>query len=191
MKMNAALSPPTFVISLIKQIYCFELSPYESSSNLFCAALQNKIVLGLLRFPVSRFLCLPLRFAPQSWPFSAYTFAQYRKMKRTRILLGSAYVNWIQKKTHAVIRSPSRPTHRCPCYRSAWNFARPVRILSFAFIAPICATMIRFKLSTDTRAMWMTWPGNRPAGIWPVLATIIRAKFGVNMTISRVKWCFD
>lgn len=55
MKMYTSLTPPTFVIPLNKQIYCFEISPYDASSNLFVAALQTKIVLGLFQLPVSVF----------------------------------------------------------------------------------------------------------------------------------------
>lgn len=58
MKIHAPFTPPNFVIPLNKQIYCFEISPYESSSNLFVAALQNKIVLYLVQFPVRRFFNL-------------------------------------------------------------------------------------------------------------------------------------
>ncbi|XP_031640434.1 nucleoporin Nup37 [Contarinia nasturtii] len=49
--MHTSLTPPNFVIPLNKQIYCFKISPYEASSNLFVAALVNKIVIGLLHFP--------------------------------------------------------------------------------------------------------------------------------------------
>lgn len=50
--MHATLTSPSFVIPLNKQIYCFEISPYDATSNLFCAALQNKIVVGLFQLPV-------------------------------------------------------------------------------------------------------------------------------------------
>lgn len=52
--MNKSSTPPSHMISLNHQIYCFELSQYEYSTNLVCAALENKIILGLLQFPVSR-----------------------------------------------------------------------------------------------------------------------------------------
>lgn len=51
--MNASVTPPTHSIPLNKQIFCFELSQYECFSNLFVAALQHKIVLGQISFPVS------------------------------------------------------------------------------------------------------------------------------------------
>lgn len=51
--MNTSATLPTHTISLNKQIYCFEVSRFEWSSGLFCAALQNKIVLGLIHFPVN------------------------------------------------------------------------------------------------------------------------------------------
>lgn len=51
--MNAAVTPPDFTIPLNKQIFCFELSRHEFASNLCVIALQNKIVLGLIGYPVS------------------------------------------------------------------------------------------------------------------------------------------
>lgn len=51
--MNASSTPPTHTISLHRQIYCFKISDFEGSANVFCAALENKVVLGLLHFPVS------------------------------------------------------------------------------------------------------------------------------------------
>ena len=45
-------SAPTYTISLSDQIYCFELSSYEKSQNLAVVAVVNKIILGLIKFPV-------------------------------------------------------------------------------------------------------------------------------------------
>lgn len=50
--MHTAFTPPSHTITLNKQIYSFQLSPYDYSANLFCAALKNKLILGLIRFPV-------------------------------------------------------------------------------------------------------------------------------------------
>lgn len=61
-EMHTSLTPPAFVIPLNKQIDCFEISPYESSTNFFCAVLQNKIVLGLFRFPVSSKLPIDAKY---------------------------------------------------------------------------------------------------------------------------------
>lgn len=44
---------PSHTIDLEKQIYCFELSGYEWSQNLVCIAVQTKIILGIVKFPVS------------------------------------------------------------------------------------------------------------------------------------------
>lgn len=52
--MHTPVAPAIHNISLDKQILCFELSPYELSSNLFCAALLNKIVIGTIQFPVRK-----------------------------------------------------------------------------------------------------------------------------------------
>lgn len=58
--MRSSGTQPTHSIAFNKQIYCFELSQSEWSSNLFGAALQNKIVLGLIRFPVRPILIFKL-----------------------------------------------------------------------------------------------------------------------------------
>lgn len=44
---------PTHTINFSDKISCFELSSYEFTKNLICVALSDKIILGLLQFPVS------------------------------------------------------------------------------------------------------------------------------------------
>lgn len=56
--MNASITSPTHSIPLNKQIYCFQLSRYDCLSNLFCAALQHKVVIGQISFPVNVISCL-------------------------------------------------------------------------------------------------------------------------------------
>lgn len=56
--MHTPVAPANYNISLDKQILCLELSPYELSSNLFCAALINKIVIGTIQFPVRKHFTL-------------------------------------------------------------------------------------------------------------------------------------
>lgn len=46
-------SIPTHTINFSDKISCFELSGYEFSQNLICLALTDKIILGILQFPVS------------------------------------------------------------------------------------------------------------------------------------------
>lgn len=50
---NQLYTEPAHVISLDDQIQCFELSGYEWSQNLVCIAVQSKIILGIIKFPVS------------------------------------------------------------------------------------------------------------------------------------------
>lgn len=45
-------TPPTHVISLNEHIQCFELAGYECCQNLAGIAVDGKIVLGIVRFPV-------------------------------------------------------------------------------------------------------------------------------------------
>lgn len=46
-------TPPAHVISLNEHIQCFELAGYECCQNLAGIAVDGKIVLGVVRFPVS------------------------------------------------------------------------------------------------------------------------------------------
>lgn len=46
-------SPPTHSISFPDKIVAFELSSYEWSQNLLCVALADKLILGVVRFPVN------------------------------------------------------------------------------------------------------------------------------------------
>jgi hypothetical protein len=44
--------PATYSISFNDKILCFEFSPFEFSRNLVAIALPDKIILGLVGFPV-------------------------------------------------------------------------------------------------------------------------------------------
>jgi hypothetical protein len=43
---------PTHLISFPDRILCFELSSSELTQNLACIALQSKLILGIVKFPV-------------------------------------------------------------------------------------------------------------------------------------------
>lgn len=51
--MKGPMQSPTHTINLNDQIFCFELSPYEWSQHLCCIAVQNKLILALIKFPVT------------------------------------------------------------------------------------------------------------------------------------------
>lgn len=44
------------LINFNDQIYCFEISPYDWSQNLICVAIRNKIIIGIIKFPVEWFI---------------------------------------------------------------------------------------------------------------------------------------
>lgn len=57
-------TPPTHVINLSDQIYAFEISGSEWTTNLLCIAVTKKIILGIVKFPVSiKFLESKIQFS--------------------------------------------------------------------------------------------------------------------------------
>lgn len=45
-------TPPSHIIALNEQIQCFQLAGHESCQNLVGIAVEGKILLGIVRFPV-------------------------------------------------------------------------------------------------------------------------------------------
>lgn len=50
--MQIQYAAPCHSISLEDQIQCFELAGFEWSQSLVCIAVQDKIILGIIKFPV-------------------------------------------------------------------------------------------------------------------------------------------
>lgn len=46
-------TPPTQLLNFAEQINCFEICGTDFGSNLICIAADKKLILGLVRFPVS------------------------------------------------------------------------------------------------------------------------------------------
>lgn len=179
--MNASVTPPNHSIPLNKQIYCFQLSRNECFSNLFCAALQHKVVIGQISFPVSAGThCI------QHYPTDSLISFNFRKKTTMTNSFGSNYVKSIT--THDAIRLQSHRTHHWWHCRNWWNSARLMLTSSFASIEQIWKRAIRCNVWRGTPATWTMSHGNQvPANSWHRSVTIIRARFEVRRTILKYR----
>lgn len=193
--MNASSTPPTHSISLHQQIYCFKISPFEFSTNLFCAVLQSKIVLGLLHFPV---IYIAHTHTHKTQNVTLSIIKRYFLLIRRRTLM-SITCNTKCWRSSTIVRvamqSLSRQKRRCWHCRRQLLSVRLVLIFGCGFIGPTCRIRIPYNAWTDrtvTPATSTMCPGNPTrASTWLRLAMTIHAKYAASQKTIACKWCFD
>lgn len=129
-------TPPTHVINLSDQIYAFEISGSEWTTNLLCIAVTKKIILGIVKFPVSR------KFLERKIQFSINLVFFHRKNPKSN---NSSGINSKSFTTNPVaMQSHSPPRHHWQFSLKSSLSVQPVPISSFESTAVTYKTATQF-----------------------------------------------